>query len=324
MRPDISIIVPAFNLEAYIAEAIASALAQVGVEHEVIVVDDGSTDGTGERIAAFLGHPRLRVISQGNTGPARSRNVGIEAAGGRYVGFLDGDDLWDPDKARRHVALMDARPDLDVSYSWWRVIDADGVVTGRSNTCRPEDLPYGIGFEGLIVENFTGTASTVVCRREAVRAVGGMDPSLRSNVDLDLLLRMALLRERNIGLVAEVLTSYRSHGSQITGDWRRMQSNWELVLEKARRLAPARTAAVEAVARGRVSRYFAYIAYVRGDHASARRLIRRAWRGAWRSMLRDRRAWLTTVAVAATLLPAPVHGALSRLAQRLLGRTMAA
>jgi glycosyltransferase involved in cell wall biosynthesis len=320
MSPDISVIIPAYNVAPYVAVALDSALAQPGVSLEVIVVDDGSTDGTAEVLARYAGDARVTIISQDNTGPCVSRNVGISRARGRYIGFLDGDDLWDQGKAAAHVTLMDSRPDLDTTYSWWRIINGNGAPTGRTNTCAPADLPAGSGFEGLLVENFTGTASTLVCRRAAIEAVGGFDPALRSNVDLDLLLRLALLREGNLALVPEILTSYRVHGSQITGDWRRMEENWNKVLRKMRGLAPVRVAPVERLARGRVYRYLAYIAYVRGDGPNARRLMGQAWCLAPRSMAADFRCWLISMAVASTVLPPRLQAILAGNVQRLLWR----
>ena len=254
MKPDISIIVPAYNVERYIGDAIRSALAQTGVQFEVVVVEDGSSDRTAEAIARVGPDPHLLVIQQGNRGPSGARNTALDAARGRYIGFLDGDDLWEPPKAARHVALMDARPELDLTYSWWRTIDAAGRDTGRTNRTRVEDLPKGATFAGLLVENFTGTASTVVCRRSALEAAGSFDDRLRSNVDLDLWLRVAAQREGNIGLIGEILTDYRVHGAQITGSWRRMMTGWEKVLEKARTVAPEQVTAVEPLARARLAR----------------------------------------------------------------------
>jgi len=321
MKPDISIIIPAYNVERYVKAAVESALAQQFVKVEVIVVNDGSSDSTASVLATLVSDPRVTVISQGNTGPSVSRNAGIARSQGRYIGFLDADDLWDSNKARLHVDLLEAESGVDISYSWWRIIDEAGALTQRTNTKLPKDLSGGLSFEGLIVENFTGTASTLVCRREAITAVNGFDENLRSNVDLDVLLRMSLLRHNNIALVPQILTSYRIHGNQITSNWRRMHENWERVISKFKAIAPLRVAAIEHVARARVTRYFAYLAYCSGDYSDARRLVAKAWRAAPQSLFRDRRAWLTTAAITATFLPAKVHMKLVVGAKHLLGRT---
>jgi len=311
-NPRVSVVVPAYNVEPYVGAAIRSALGQRAVSLEVIAVDDGSTDGT----RAVLQHlaaadPRLRVVFQGNQGPSGSRNAALALARGAYVGFLDADDLWEPEKAARHIELMDASPGIDISYSWWRVIDEAGRETGRRATLPARRIPGGLTLAGLLIENFTGTLSTTFCRREALSLVGGFDAGLRSNVDLDLLLRLAALRPGNVALVPEILTSYRMRSGQITKDWTRMRSNLEVVIRKAAQRAPEQVAAVQREAFARWTRYHAYVAYEAGDVAAARRLIREAWTAHPASLARDKRAWLTTAAILATHLPAKSHRVLA-------------
>ena len=160
MKPDVSIIVPVFNSAAYVMQAVNSALRQTGAEVEVVVVDDGSTDGTGEIIdEACARLTNVKVVHQAQEGSASARNRGIQEAEGRYIGFLDADDLWDPTKAACHRDVLDALPHIDLTYSWWRIIDKDGRDTGRSNTTRVNELPRGCGFAGLLVYNFTGTSA---------------------------------------------------------------------------------------------------------------------------------------------------------------------
>ena len=322
MTPDITILIPAYNVAPYLGKTLHSALVQQGVDHEIVVVEDGSTDGTAAVIDAFRNEQRIHVIRQANTGPSGARNTGLAIARGRYVGFLDGDDLWEPEKAARHVQVMDADPSLDMTYSWWRIIDDKGQPTGRENRTKKSELPAGLGFEGLLIQNFTGTSSTVVCRRDALAAVGGFDDALRANVDLDLWLRITARRPNAIGLVPEVLTSYRMHGNQITSDWRRMEGNWEKVIEKARRMAPDRVARVESLARAQLSRYLAYLAYESGDHTAARRLIVAAWTKAPTALISDRRSWLTTAAIGTTFLPPAWHDGLASAARRWRARTL--
>jgi glycosyltransferase involved in cell wall biosynthesis len=100
----VSVIIPAYNAAATLPETLASVLAQRAVDLDVVVVDDGSTDGTGE-VAAQLGAP-VRVIRQENAGVGAARNRGVDVARGRWVAFIDSDDLWEPDKLRLQVAAM--------------------------------------------------------------------------------------------------------------------------------------------------------------------------------------------------------------------------
>lgn len=303
----LSIIIPAFNVAPYIAEAVASALGQSTGDIEVIVVDDGSTDGTADALAALPRDPRLTLVRQDNAGPSTARNAGLGLATAPLVGFLDGDDRWHRHKAARHLALHRERPDIDLSFSAWRTIAHDGTDTGRRG--HPRAGPTG--FRDLLRENITGTASTVVARRAAVTAAGGFDAALRSNVDIDLWLRIVAPRPAIAWCLGEVLTDYRQRPGQIVGDWRRMAAGWEIVLTKAMALRPLEAAAIAGEARARYRRYLSYIAYRGGDYPAARELLAAAWRTAPLVLLTDRRGLLTSAAVAAaSVLPDNIHGRL--------------
>ena len=111
--PLISCVIPVFNGERFLREAIESILAQSYESVEIVVVDDGSTDGSRE-VAATFG-ARVRSISQENAGPAAAKNTGIEESTGAYLAFLDADDLWVPEKLELQMERFAARPELDIS-----------------------------------------------------------------------------------------------------------------------------------------------------------------------------------------------------------------
>ena len=111
MNPLISVIIPVYNCEKYVAEAIESILAQTYPALEVIVVDDGSTDGTGEIVKSF---PQVKYLFQDNAGTAAARNRGIRAAKGEYIAFLDADDLWLPEKLAQQISAYNVDPDLEL------------------------------------------------------------------------------------------------------------------------------------------------------------------------------------------------------------------
>jgi glycosyltransferase involved in cell wall biosynthesis len=113
--PLVSIIVPAFNAERFIVRAIRSALGQAYPDLEIIVVDDGSTDGTAEIVRSFS-DPRIRLVPQANRGQAAARNHGIRLSAGKYVTFLDADDAYLPEKVRRQVAFLEANPGYQGSF----------------------------------------------------------------------------------------------------------------------------------------------------------------------------------------------------------------
>lgn len=308
----LSIVIPAHNCEAYVDEAIASARHQSLADIEIIVIDDGSQDGTWNAIGRHRTDRRVVAVRQKNAGVSAARNRGIAIARGRYVGFLDADDRWMSEKAERHLAELEDQPGLDCTFSMWRIIDASGTPTGRIGGAASKR----VRFEDLLKENVTGTASTLVCRRSALTSVGGFDAHLRSNVDLDLMLRIALLRGTNVGGIGEVLTEYRRRPGQITGDWKRMLDGWETVLEKVRVLAPDRVGAVEDAAKAKQWRYGAFIAMERGEYSQARRLLAKAWAESPRTLAFDRRAWFTTIAGLATAFPRPMANGVWRLAER--------
>ena len=108
--PRVSVIIPAYNSGPLVEEAIGSALAQTRPPAEVVVIDDGSTDDTAERLARF--GPPVRVIRQANGGVSAARNRGLAAATGAFVAFLDADDVWHPDKLRRQLEAFAKRPEL--------------------------------------------------------------------------------------------------------------------------------------------------------------------------------------------------------------------
>ena len=114
-HPTASIVVPAYNVEATIAETLNSLLAQTYTDMEIIVVDDGSSDRTTEIVAEF-DDPRIRLVSQRNRGLAGAHNTGIFEAAGDFIGFCDADDLWLPEKLERHIDHLRANPDVGISF----------------------------------------------------------------------------------------------------------------------------------------------------------------------------------------------------------------
>src|SRR5262245_28691418 len=134
--PRVSVVVPTFDAEACLREAVRSVFGQTWPDWELIVVDDGSTDGTGAYLAA-LNHPRVRVISLPHCGnPARVRNAGLAAATGTLVAFLDADDRWLPRKLEMQVSDLVGHPPARWSYTDMSRIDAAGRAEPLPPTVR--------------------------------------------------------------------------------------------------------------------------------------------------------------------------------------------
>jgi glycosyltransferase involved in cell wall biosynthesis len=201
--PLITCIVPAFNGERYLRETLNSILAQRYQHLEIIVADDGSTDGTAAAAAAY--GDQLRYLWQPNKGPAAARNLGLGCAKGEFVAFLDQDDLWHPDKLTRQLARFQARPELDAAVAHVRLFWDEALrleeekLRGHRLT---SDLP------GYI----TGT---LLARRALFETVGPFDGELRYGDALGWFLRAAE-HGATVELLPDVLLYHRMHRSNLS------------------------------------------------------------------------------------------------------------
>lgn len=201
--PLISCIVPVHNGERYLAEALDSIVAQTYRDIEVIVADDGSTDGSR---AIAEGHgPRVRWVSQPPAGPAATRNLGLRAARGDLVAFLDADDRWHPEKLARQTARLARRPELDLSLTHVQLFWDD---PGCDEARRYRDHPRAGGVPGF-------ATTTLLARRRTFELVGPLDPALWFADSVDWFLRA---RERGVQVevLDEVLAFHRMHGANLT------------------------------------------------------------------------------------------------------------
>ena len=202
--PLVSVVIPTWNRAALVAEAAASVLAQSWRDLELLVVDDGSTDGTADRLAR-IGDPRLRVIRQGNGGVARARNRGVAEARGDWIAFLDSDDLWRPEKLARQMAMMLPLPPR-VGFCHTGI-----EIAGPVETVAHQAGPSGRIFDAALLDNpVRAPTSSGLVRREALAAIGGFDPSLPAIEDWDWLQRLARLYD--VAAVPDPLVVYRDDG----------------------------------------------------------------------------------------------------------------
>lgn len=194
----ISCIVPVFNGERYLRESLESILAQTYRLLEVIVIDDGSTDGTAA-VAAQYGE-RIRYGFQQNTGPAAARNLGLTVARGDFIAFLDADDLWHPEKLARQMARFQARPDLDL------------CVTHLQNVWIPELSEEAEHLRNhRLAQPLPGyTSVTLLVHRTLFETAGQYNPTLQHGSDLDWFLR-ATEHGAVMELMPDVLVFRRLH-----------------------------------------------------------------------------------------------------------------
>lgn len=185
--PKVSVIIPAYNAAAYIADAIHSALAQTWPDKEIIVVDDGSADATAS-IAESI--PGITCLRQANGGVSCARNVGVRHSSGDMIAFLDADDIWHPDKVEAQVRLLERYPDCDLVYATFMEIP-ESLVPG---TWPNSDISRHSRTTELVdsfLDPFFGT-STVVVRRDAFHRAGGFDETLPYAEDIDFFLRVLI------------------------------------------------------------------------------------------------------------------------------------
>lgn len=184
-----------YNKKDYIKRALDSVLCQTHSEFELIVVNDGSTDG-GEKIVETYSDPRIRMVHQKNAGLPTARNVGIEHATSEWVAFLDADDYWLPHCLQSHVENITAHPDICWSAGFNREIKPDGSYVDRSLHAGVADLyDDGVISDGLLFLCRGGglLQANVVCVKKAAFAVAGLhDPVLRNTEDVDMWLRLSL------------------------------------------------------------------------------------------------------------------------------------
>jgi len=211
----VSVIIPAYNAERYIGEAIDSVLAQSHSDVECIVVDDGSTDRTAEIVGGYS--DRVRHIRQQNADRSAARNNGIAHATGKYISFLDADDLLLQGKLKEQVAFLEAHLEYDVVYSRVNYFRENGK---RNYYVVRRVTPAGDIVPLLINTNFI-TMNSPLIRRAAVERVGGFDVTFSRYEDWDFLLRLALTGSR-FGFMDATHALCRMHGENTVKDAPRM------------------------------------------------------------------------------------------------------
>jgi Glycosyl transferase family 2 len=187
-NPLVSVVVPAYNAGATITATLKSALNQTYRPVEILVVDDGSLDGTADIVEAGFGS-KVQLIRMPHQGRGAARNIALAEAGGAYVQFLDADDLLGPEKVEMQVCLLEANPQYGVAYGLVEYFVADDPSRRWCRIPR-RGYPSGDVLRWIIDDGLLLPISAVV-RTSVVRAVGGFDESLRSNEDWDLWLRIA-------------------------------------------------------------------------------------------------------------------------------------
>lgn len=255
----VSVILPTYNRANYIKDAIESVLDQTYRNIELLIIDDGSTDNTQAVIESYLKDNRIRYIKQKNSGAAVARNKGLELSKGKYVAFIDSDDMWEKNKLEIQLAVMDALPDVAIVCSDFSSIDAKGYVEkshiktyfsvfndynlsyeevfcnmltqGIKGLQDTEKVYWGNVYNTMIFGNLILT-STTLFRKEAFDKVGFFDITYETLEDYDLFLRLA--QKCPIAFVDKPLIRYRYNENQLSGNafFGRLCSNLIAIFQK--------------------------------------------------------------------------------------------
>ena len=211
MAPLVSVIIPTYNRADLVRQAVASVKAQTFRDFEIVVVDDGGTDGTSEVLSA---EPGLRLLRHPHRqGVAAARNLGVDAARGEWLAFLDSDDLWLPDKLARQISWLENHPEVlicQTDETWVR----RGVRVNKPAAHRKVAGQIFLPSLGRCMIS----PSAVMLHRRLLEAHGGFDETLPAAEDYDLWLRLTWRYE--VGLVDEPLVIKRGgHPDQLSGQW---------------------------------------------------------------------------------------------------------
>ena len=260
--PTVTVVMPVYNVEAYVAQAVDPVLAQTFADFELIIVDDGGSDKSVSICETFK-DPRIRIVHQANKGLAGARNTGIALSRGRYIALLDSDDAWAPEKLERHVAHLEAHAEIGASYSGAELIDCLGRSLGIRQRPKAGIATAKDVFCGRAILN----GSAPVFRREMLsesalwNATQGrlwyFDESLRRSEDVECWTRLAVTGRFQFAAILAPLTLYRVNSGGLSADVIRQLSSWDQVCQSIAKIAPEFVAAYGREARGRELRYLA-------------------------------------------------------------------
>lgn len=224
MNSRVSVVIPTKNRANYLSSAIQSVLDQTFENSEILIIDAASTDNTGEVVSNF-DDERIRYIRERkDRGPSTSRNIGIENSTGKFVAFLDDDDLWMPSKLEKQLDLINQNSDVGVVSTGAWMFNENGKMEIFFPSVRGNIYPK------ILEKNYIGGCSTVLVRKECLKRVGMFDKNLPSGEDFDLWIRLA--KHYEFDYVKEGLVLYRVHAKRISRDSCRILKAKKLLYKK--------------------------------------------------------------------------------------------
>jgi len=248
--PLVSVVMPVYNVEQYIEQAVWSVLDQTYGNFELIIVDDESPDNSIELIKQKYTDVRIRIIRQKNSGLAGARNTGILHAKGDYIALLDSDDFWQADKLQKQIAIMQSNPQCGVTFSASLFVDEAGESLDRLQAPKKKadyqakDIfcrnPIGNGSAPIIRKSIFDQIAFVDNGKteEGVAYLQYFDETLRQSEDVECWTRIALQTGTQFEYIDEPLTKYRLNNNGLSADVNAQFATWLTLLEKTKGYAP--------------------------------------------------------------------------------------
>jgi glycosyltransferase involved in cell wall biosynthesis len=308
----VSVIIPVYKAEKYIAATVKSVLEQTYKNFEILIIDDASPDKSIDICKQFT-DSRIKIIHQENRGLAGARNTGIRYAQGEYLAFLDADDLWLPEKLEKHVAHLDSSPKVGVSFCRSTFIDDEGRPLGLYQMPKLRDITL----PQVLCRNPISNGSAAVIRKEVFAGIKFQDhlhgtvedfyfdERFRQSEDIECWIRIAIQTDWQIEGIAEALTLYRVNSGGLSANVLQQLDSWEKVIEKTRSYAPEIITQWETLARAYQLRYLSRRAVRLQDGAMAVKLVNQALATNWRILFKEPRRTLLTLAAAYLVLLLP-------------------
>jgi len=264
LNPKVSVVIPAYNAMTFLPETLASVLNQTFSDFEVLIINDGSQDNV-EQWANEVTDERVKLISQANQGLAGARNTGILKSRGKYIAFLDADDVWDAAKLEKQVNRFEQNPKLGVVDTHVFFVDEQGNKLFPAGASYPE----GSLLERQIVTNLVLCGSSAMVRRECFETVGLFNTSLRACEDWEMWARIAF--NYPFSIIEEPLVYYRQHPNNMSKDVELMFANAREAIESIYQTIPlpSELKKLKRLAYRSSSYYLATKAYGNGNYSQA-------------------------------------------------------
>lgn len=220
----ISVIIPTYNSARYICETIDSVLSQTYKNFEILVIDDGSTDNTRNRLKQY--ENSINYTYKKNEGVSIARNYGIEKAKGEYLAFLDSDDIWKPTKLEKQINTIENQSEAIACFTLTEYFDESGNVVNKSEFPNYADLTEAL----LLYSCVIGPPSSFMMHRSIFEKIGGFDPNFSQCADWDMWLR--LTKFGKVICLDEYLVQYRHHANNMSKNIELLEKDTIAVLNK--------------------------------------------------------------------------------------------